>query len=296
MAAREEQSLQHDVWTVQRVLQWTTGHLQSKGCETPRLDSEILLAHVCRCERIHLYTDFHRELNADQRARMRELIHRRSSGEPVAYLVGHREFYSLDFIVTPDVLIPRPETETLVLELEDIAKPFSKPEILDLCTGSGCIAVATARQLPEANVTATDLSEPALAIAKQNAVQHQLQSRIQFFHGDLFAALPGRKLFDCIVSNPPYVAAQEMASLPVDVRDYEPKSALVAGPDGLSVITRIVQQSTEYLKGGGWLLLEFSPEQAIPICRIFCDTGIFREPVIVNDLTNRPRVVKAQHV
>ena len=156
-------------WTVRRILDWTTAHLKQHGSDTPRLDAEILLAHARACRRIELYTHFDEPLTDAQRAVMRDLAKRRAKSEPVAYLVGHREFFSLDFRVTPDVLIPRPDTETLVVELIDAAKPLESPRILDIGTGSGCIAVAAAVNLPKAQITATDLSEAALAIARENA-------------------------------------------------------------------------------------------------------------------------------
>ena len=159
-------------WTVRRVLDWTTAHLKQHGSETPRLDAEILLAHARGCRRIELYTRFDEPLTDAQRAVMRDLAKRRAKSEPVAYLVGHREFFSLDLRVTPDVLIPRPDTETLVVELIDAARAVESPRILDLGTGSGCIAIAAAVNLPSARVTATDLSDAALAIARENAEKH----------------------------------------------------------------------------------------------------------------------------
>ena len=195
-----------DEWTVRRIIDWTTAHLKKHGSDTPRLDTEILLAHARGCRRIELYTRFDEVLNEDERSAMRDLVRRRAQSEPVAYLVGHREFFGLDFRVTPAVLIPRPDTETLVVELLDVAKPLTAPRILDLGTGSGCIAIAAAVNLPAAQITATDLSDAALAVARGNAESHHVLDRIRFLSGDLFAAVAHEERFDVVASNPPYIA------------------------------------------------------------------------------------------
>jgi release factor glutamine methyltransferase len=212
-------------WTVRRVLDWTTAHLKQHGSETPRLDAEILLAHARDCRRIELYTRFDEPLTDAQRAVMRDLTKRRAKSEPVAYLVGHREFFSLDLRVTPDVLIPRPDTETLVVELIDAVRPVESPRILDLGTGSGCIAIAAAVNLPSARITATDLSDAALAIARENAEKHAVSDRIRFLRGDLFAPLAQGEQFDVIASNAPYIADHEQETLQNDVRRFEPHAA-----------------------------------------------------------------------
>ena len=178
-----------DAWTVRRILDWTIPHLKKHGSESPRLDAEILLAHARGCPRIQLYTHFDVEVSEAQRAVMRELVRRRAAAEPVAYLVGHREFFSLDFRVTSDVLIPRPDTETLVVAALDLIKPLPQPRVLDIGTGSGCIAISIAVNAPSAQVTATDLSDAALAIAGQNAEVHGVANRVRFVQGDVFAPL-----------------------------------------------------------------------------------------------------------
>ena len=184
-----------DEWTVRRIIDWTTAHLKKHGSDTPRLETEILLAHARGCRRIELYTRFDEVLSEKERATMRDLVRRRAQSEPVAYLVGHREFFGLDFRVTPAVLIPRPDTETLVVELVDVAKPLAAPRILDIGTGSGCIAIAAAVNLPNAQITATDASEAALAVARENAANHKVVERIQFLSGDLFGPLdPNRAI------------------------------------------------------------------------------------------------------
>ncbi len=221
-----------DEWTVKRILDWTTEHLKKHGSESARLDAEILLAHARGCKRIELYTRYEEPLTDPQRALMRDLVRRRANAEPVAYLVGYKEFFSLPFKVTPDVLIPRPETETLVLEAVEIAKSSTAERItlLDLCTGSGCIAVAAAKAMPKFEVTATDLSEAALVIARHNAEANGVRGRVSFLGGDLFAAVPAETRFDLIASNPPYVSDAEYESLAPDIRLHEPASALLAGP------------------------------------------------------------------
>src|SRR5262245_26024610 len=187
-------------WTVGKIIDWTTGHLKKHGSESPRLEAEILLAHARNCPRIQLYVHYNELLSDGERVLMRDLVRRRAQAEPVAYLVGHREFFGLDFRVTPDVLVPRPETETLVLELITAAKLLGSPAILDVGTGSGCIAAAAAVNLPRARVTATDTSPAALAIARENAARHGVSDRIQLLQSDLLASLAGDAQFDVIAS------------------------------------------------------------------------------------------------
>jgi release factor glutamine methyltransferase len=270
-------------WTVRRVLDWTAAHLKQHGSETPRLDAEILLAHARGCRRIELYTRYDEPLSDGQRAIMRDLTKRRAKSEPVAYLVGHREFFSLDFRVTRDVLIPRPDTETLVVELLDAAKPLESPRILDLGTGSGCIAIAAAVNLPSARVTATDLSQAALVVARENAETHAVIDRIRFSQGDLFAPMADGEQFDVIASNAPYIAESERETLQNDVRRYEPHAALFAGPTGTEVLFRIIDGAAARLADGGALILEISPEQAdvvrvrIESARAYQDTRVIKD-------------------
>lgn len=283
-----------DVWTVGRVLEWTTQYLKQHGSDSPRLDAEVLLAHSRRCARIKLYTDFAEPLPDDVRAAMRELVKRRAAAEPVAYLVGHREFFSLDFVVTRDVLIPRPETETLVLEVIERAKSLPAPRILDIGTGSGCIAISLATQLPAAHVTAVDISPPALRIAQENAERHNVTDRMRFLLGDLFALVPTGETFDFIVSNPPYVATEEWDALPPDVRQHEPRSALDAGLGGLAVLSRLAAEASPFLNPGGWLFLEFSPEQAEPLRAIAILQSAFDQVDVIKDLSGKARILAAR--
>lgn len=273
------------------MLEWTTQYLKQHGSESPRLDAEVLLAHARRCQRIKLYTDFTEPLPDDVRAAMRELVKRRAAAEPVAYLVGHREFFSLDFKVTRDVLIPRPETETLVLEVIERAKSLLAPRILDIGTGSGCIAISLATQLTAAHVTAVDINPPTLRIAQENAERHNVTDRMRFLLGDLFAPVPQGETFDFIVSNPPYVATEEWDALPPDVRQHEPRSALDAGPGGLAVLSRLVTEAPPFLNPGGWLFLEFSPEQAEPLLAISTKQPVFDQVHVIKDLSGKARVL-----
>jgi release factor glutamine methyltransferase len=283
-------------WTVRRILDWTTAHFKQHGSDTPRLDAEILLAHARGCKRIELYTRFDEPLTDAQRAVMRDLTKRRAKSEPVAYLVGHREFFSLDFRVTPDVLIPRPDTETLVVELLDAARPLEAPQILDLGTGSGCIAVATAVNLPSARISATDLSESALAIARANAEKHKMSDRIRFLRGDLFAPLADGEQFDVVASNPPYIADHEQETLQNDVRRYEPHAALFAGPAGTEILFRIIDGAPPRLAPGGTLILEISPEQAAAVRARIEGNGAYHDVRVIKDSAGLARVVRARTV
>ena len=283
-----------EAWTIQRVLEWTAQHLAKHGSESPRLDAEILLAHAKKCRRIQLYTNYDEVLSDAVRGQMRELVQRRARREPVAYLVGHREFFSLDFRVTPDVLIPRPDTETLVMEAIGVAKSLAAPAILDLCTGSGCIAVSLAKQLPMAALTAVDVSPAALAVARDNAEKHGVADRLSLLEGDLFQPLPAGKRFDVLASNPPYVSRGDLESLEDDVRKYEPRLALDGGQDGLDVIRPLIGEAPNRLQPGGWLFVELSPEQAPAVLQLAEQTGRYRSAEILKDLAGKPRVLKAQ--
>ncbi len=252
-----------EAWTVARLLSWTREYLERRAVDSPRLAAELLLAHAMGCERIQLYTRHSSEPGAGVRDAFRELVRRAGEGCPIAYLTGVKEFFSIPFIVTRDVLIPRPETETLVERCLDVARSRgagAAPRILDLCTGSGCVAVSLARHLPEARVVATDVSREALAVAQRNAERQQLAGRIECRQGDLFESCRD-EWFDVIVSNPPYVAERDRAGLPVNVRDFEPPLALFAGADGMSIISRIVREAPQHLKAGGWLLMEIGAGQ-----------------------------------
>ena len=280
-------------WTVGRLLTWTTDFLRQHGADSPRIDAEVLLAHARGSSRIELYTVYNEEPTEEARTTFRNLVKQRAAGTPVAYLVGYREFYSLPFKVTPDVLIPRPETEMLVVALLDrindeqakSERPDAPPQgdeaddgseagaltsgrpkrshrawqIADVGTGSGILAICAAKHLAAAEVTAVDISPGALAVARENAERHGVADRIAFIESNLFAEVPPEAQFDFILSNPPYVRTAEMAKLPPEVGQHEPHTALEAGPEGTDVIVPLLGQSLARLRPGGWLFCELSP-------------------------------------
>jgi release factor glutamine methyltransferase len=284
-------------WTIGRLLKWTTDYLTKQGADSPRLDAEILLAEARGCRRIELYTAFDELADDETRTAYRELVRRRAEGTPVAYLVGRREFYSLSFRVTPDVLIPRPETEYVVVTLLDAMKEVGRTGdallIADVGTGSGILAVCAAKYLRAARVVAVDTSAAALAVAEQNGCEHGVVDRITFIESDLFDNLPGDLRFDAVVSNPPYVAEGELASLARDVREHEPRAALVAGPRGTEVIERLIPQAAERLNVGGHLIMEFSPMIEDRVVELLRSNGRFDVGVTVKDQAGLARVARA---
>jgi release factor glutamine methyltransferase len=260
-AGKDELVTTEQTWTIGRLLEWTTNFLRQKSSESPRLDSEVLLAHALGCKRIDLYARHSEEAPETARQRFRELVRQRIEGCPVAYLVGKKEFFSLEFSVNRSVLIPRPDTECLVLECLRLSKDKAEPAILDIGTGSGCIAVAVAKHHKTSQVTATDISPEALAVATSNAEKHGVSERIRFLQGDLFAPLGPDERFDFILSNPPYIPHEEIARLAPGVRDYEPHAALDGGNDGFAVFDRLVAEAQTHLKLGGYLIVEIGSPQ-----------------------------------
>jgi release factor glutamine methyltransferase len=288
-----------EVWTVGRLLSWTTDFLRQRGAESPRLDAEVLLAHALGCPRIQLYTTFDDQPPEAVRQKFRELVRQRAQGMPVAYLVGRREFYSLSFRVTPDVLIPRPETEFLLIKLLDLAKQQAAKSdgplhIADVGTGSGILAVCAARNIAHSSVTAIDISPAALAVARENAKEHGVGERIEFVESDLFARLPADRRFDFIISNPPYVKSSEMDQLMVDVRKFEPRIALEAGEQGTEVIERLIPQAAERIVPGGWLLIEIGPAVEADVRRLVAGQGQFELSPTIKDLAAHARVIQAR--
>jgi release factor glutamine methyltransferase len=286
-------------WTIGRLLTWTTQFLKQRHVESPRLDAELLLAEACGCRRIDLYTRFDEPAGEAVRERYRELVRQRYEGTPVAYLLGRREFYSLSFRVTPDVLIPRPETEFVVVALLDRAKQMSAvPEgslrIADVGTGSGILAVCAAKSLPQSRVTALDISPAALAVAADNVRRHNVVDRIELIESDLLSVVPAERRFDLIVSNPPYVSTAEMETLAPDVRGHEPRVALEAGPTGTEVIDRLIPQAADRLRPGGWLIVEISPMLESAVLERLAADGRFDIGPVVKDLAGHARVVQAK--
>ena len=284
-------------WTVGSLLNWTAGYLAQKGCESPRVDAEMLLAHVLGCKRIDLYGMRHGEPAAEEvRQRYRTLIGKRVEGCPVAYLVGRKEFFSLEFEVTPAVLIPRPDSEVAVMECVALAKRWSVPRIIDIGTGSGNLAVALAKHLPGAAVTAVDISGDALAVARRNAEKHGVADRIAFVQGDLFAPLLEKEPFDFAVSNPPYIPTSELPGLPPGVRDYEPRLALDGGSDGYQVFERLIRDAAPLLKPGGWLIVEIGAPQETAARQRLMAHGGYELAATLHDYAGHPRVLKARRV
>jgi release factor glutamine methyltransferase len=251
-----------DRWTILKVLQWTTEYFRLKDIEQPRASAEVLLAHVLRMDRIQLYLNHDRPLIPRELASYRELIRRRADREPPQYITGKQEFWSLELEVTPDVLIPRPETELLVEEALKLVRGSSK-RVLDLGTGSGAIAIALAHECPTIRVIASDRSWKALLVARRNASRHHLEERIAFAAADLFGCFQiSDGPFDIIVSNPPYISEKELPYLAPEIVRYEPNTALLAGPQGLSLIRRIIEEAPFHLTPEGSLLTEIGAGQA----------------------------------
>ncbi len=285
-----------ETWTVKRLLEWTTDFLKKQGRESARLDAEILLAAALGCQRIELYTNFETEPPEEKKTLFRDYVKRRAAGEPVAYLVGQKEFYSLAFKVDRSVLIPRPETELLVVEALDwIKKQAGRPEskngslrICDMGTGSGAIAVAVAKHAANGRITAVDQSRTALALAAENTKKHQLESRIAFLESDLFGQVDEE--FDLILSNPPYISRPEYEQLSPEVRDYEPRAALLAGEKGTETIERLLPQAAKRLRPGGAIMIEVSPMIADAVAGLF-DGKTWTDVRIVKDLAGLKRIV-----
>lgn len=281
-------------WTLGRLLDWTAKHLAEKGSEFPRLDAEVLLAHAQGCRRIELYTHYAEEAADEVRSKFRELIRKRIEGCPVAYLVGRKEFFSLEFEVGPAVLIPRPDTETLVMEAIALAKPIPAPTFVDVGTGSGAIAIAVAKAHPGAKVTAIDISEAALAVARRNAARHGVAERMTFQQGDLLQSLATGDPYNLVVSNPPYIATEDLPKLPIGVRQYEPLLALDGGPGGYRVIERLLDQAHRHLLPGGYLLVEIGAPQEETVRRLVSGHSEYELAPTIRDFSGHPRVVKAR--
>lgn len=281
-------------WTVLRLLNWTKDYFARAGLDSPRLAAEVLLAHVLECKRIDLYARFDHEPEEARKAAFRDLVRRAAAGEPVAYLVGVKEFYSLSMVVSSDVMIPRPETEILVSEaLDHLKRPESisrgRPRRLwDVCTGSGCVAVATAVNCPQVEVLATDASAEALAVARKNVERHGLAGRVRCERADLLTAPEGCEAWadvDVITANPPYVAAED--EIGPEVR-AEPPAAVFAGEDGLDVLRPLIAQAPDRLAPGGSLILEFGRGQADAVRDLIVQARrngapAFEEPRILRD-------------
>jgi release factor glutamine methyltransferase len=295
--ARDKQT---DVaWTTLEVLNWTSQRFGEAGMESARLEAQVLLAHALGCTRVQLYTGFDKPLGEEELARIRGLIKRRLGGEPMAYLIGEQEFWSLPFWVDPAVLVPRHDTETVVqlvldaIDSRGAGERAAPRRVVDLCTGSGILAVTLARELPGARVIATDVSPEAAAVARRNAERHAVTDRVEVRVGDLLAPLAGEAPFDVVVSNPPYVATGDLAGLSAEVK-REPRLALDGGPDGLDLVRRLVAGLPPLVAAGGLIAIEHGFDQGDAARAIVDASGAFLPAATRADLAGRPRVTWAR--
>jgi release factor glutamine methyltransferase len=270
--------------------------LTGAGVPSPRMNAELLLMFTLGCDRAYLYAHPERELSSEEQAQYENALAERSRGVPAQHITGQQEFWGMDLIVSPAVLIPRPETEHVIetiLELANVGRapsPANPLRIADVGTGSGCIALALAKEFPTAEVHATDLSPEALEVARVNAARLQFAARVQFHQTDLLAGLP-ENAFDFVVSNPPYVGEREEDQVQLEVRKFEPRRAVFAGPRGLEIIERLVPQAQAALRPAGWLVMEISGTIEAGVRRLLAE---WRELRITNDLQGIPRVAAAQ--
>ena len=278
---------------IRTILHRTTRDLTACGSPSPRLDAEVLLMHLLKTDRLQLITQPEKTMTEAEIAGYSRWVERRCQGEPVAYIVGEKEFWSLRFEVNREVLIPRPETECLIEEvLERTAPKTDEPRIIDIGTGSGAIGVVLAREIPDARVVATDISSGALEVARRNAIRHGVADRMEFIQGDLCAAATG--VFDIIVSNPPYIPDEAYPLLPEGIRAFEPRQALIAGPDGTAFHRRIIREGAHRLKAGGWIFLEIGEGQQGLVEALFRETGVYETIRFRKDYGGIERVAVAR--
>lgn len=278
---------------IRTILHNATRQIAASGSPTPRLDAEVLLMRFLGMDRVQLCTRQDREVPQEQTAAFSGWVERRRLGEPVSYILGEKEFWSLRFEVGPEVLIPRPETECLVEEvLRHYGRPGEGLRMIDIGTGSGAIAIVLALELPAARVAATDISAGAIAVARRNAAAHGVASRMEPVHGDLFAGLPGE--WDAVCSNPPYIPEDQYGLLPPGIRNFEPPGALVAGADGLAFHRRIVREGAGRLKTGGRIFLEIGDSQREAVEALFAEAGCYRDVACRQDYGGADRVVSAR--
>lgn len=281
--------------TIAETLKQASATLRAAAVPNDVLDAQTLLAHALSCDRTYLIVHFNQALTEAQTALYETLIARRAKGEPLQYITGHQEFFGLDFLVTPAVLIPRPETELIIEETLRLAQlhNWEQPVIVDAGTGSGCIAVTLARELAGAQITATDISAEALAVARQNAERNGVRDRLQLALTDWLDALPNEAFADFIVSNPPYIAAAEMPTLQREVRDWEPALALTDQADGLNCYRRLLRDAPLRLRSGGYFICELGYTQAAALTALL-DSTVWAEHYLLNDLQGIPRTLVAR--
>lgn len=290
--------MENESWTPLKLLDWTTKYFDKNNVEQPRLDAELLLAHVLGIERIMLYTGFDRVLDDEQLSRFRAFVRERAAGCPAKYILKRCEFYSLSLAVDSRVLIPRPETELLVeraLAILAARETAEFPLVVEIGVGSGAISIALAASFPNAAYVATDVSTQALEVARANAAAHSLDARIEFIAGDLFDPLATMGLegrVDLIVSNPPYISEEEFKALPREIRNYEPACALVAGPEGTEVHIRILDSAASFLAPGGVLLMEIDPAQRARLEAEVGERPQYSKPLFHRDFARLDRVIE----
>lgn len=282
-----------ETWTIIKTLQWTTDYFQSHEIDQPRTDAEVLLAHALHLKRIELYTNYDKPLRDQELKAFKSLIQRRILREPVAYIIGKKEFWSLDLTVTPDVLIPRPETECLVEAALDFIPKGTDRNILDLGTGSGAIILALAHERPGHRFYAVDRSEAALTVARKNAQRHGLEKAITFLRGNWFEGVQNlKKQFDIIVSNPPYIPTRQIEELSPEVARYEPRYALDGGSDGLDAVRFIIRTAPDYMVPTGKVFLEIGYDQRSAVAALTKDLGCYKDFECRKDYGNNDRVVQ----
>jgi release factor glutamine methyltransferase len=286
-----------EAWTIQKLLNWMTEYFTQKQVDAPRFSAELLLSHILGLKRIELYTNFDKPVEQSKLDALRALVKRAADQEPIAYLVGRTEFYSMEMLVCPDCLIPRPETELLVERAIEFLRTRTGDQfILDLCTGCACIAVAIAKNFPNCKIIATDISDAALSIAASNVEKYKLADRITLLSGDLFEPVIKQldgTAFDLIVSNPPYISTPEMQTLDKNVKDFEPHLALHGGPEGLDIYRRLIDQAPDFLKPGADIMMEIGYAQGPAVRGILESSDLFAEVRIEKDLSDNDRIAIA---
>jgi release factor glutamine methyltransferase len=297
MTTVETAIAQENPFSIRSALLWGAQVLRQAGLENSRLDAEVLLRHVLNMEKEQLCVNGDAPISAGQEAEFRGLLLRRSRREPVAYITGHKEFWSVDFFVTPAVLIPRPETELLVEVALQYARQLairSSVKVLDIGTGSGAISVCLAKEQAASQIFAVDISPVALDVARLNARRHGVADRIRFLAGDLFAPVkPLPETFDLIVSNPPYIRSGELSLLAPEIREWEPTVALDGGPDGLDTYRRIIEEGHSYLTTGGSIVLEIGADMASAVADLFSRSGCYGPAFVYQDYAGKDRVIAA---
>lgn len=268
--------------TVLEIIQKSTEFLAKKGVQSPRLQSELILAHILGVPRLQLYLDYNKPVEEKYVNTMRELVVKRAQRIPLQHLLGNTVFCALEFKTTEKALIPRPETELLAETVINLANKFDNPRILDFGTGSGCLAVTVAKRCPSANVTAIDISEEALELAKENALKHDVYDRIKFILSDGFKEISTENKFDIIMSNPPYIPTGEIQELEPEVRDYEPRIALDGGSDGLDMYRRLSIEAQNYINNDNYMVLEIGAGQTTAVSEIMKKNGWIVESIIAD--------------